>query len=303
MMKYPTKSNEVSKDEKAPVAAHKHGFFATEQHIAEQVLSSLGLSLGKRHPVAYIMEACDDIAYVVLDAEDAVKKGLASFSDVLAFLGPYRSKDKVVATVLKKSKKKHDEYRSSKFQLSPAELNDISMQMFRVYAISELVSAATKTFVDHQAEYVNGTARDGLLKRSEGETLRKELKSFSYKHAYSHRSVLKIELQGYNVIRRLMDIFWAAIVDREEDGNPSSKRVHPFSRFVYGRISENYRRVFEQPTEEVARFPLRYRECQLLTDMISGMTDSYAIDLCNELTAMQGCYDPDRIRNEHSSST
>jgi dGTPase len=29
--------------------------------------------------------------------------------------------------------------------------------------------------------------------------------------------------------------------------------------------------------------PLRYREAQLLTDMIAGMTDSYAVAMCDEL--------------------
>ena len=29
--------------------------------------------------------------------------------------------------------------------------------------------------------------------------------------------------------------------------------------------------------------PTRYKECQLLTDMISGMTDKYAIELLAEL--------------------
>lgn len=32
---------------------------------------------------------------------------------------------------------------------------------------------------------------------------------------------------------------------------------HPFSRFVYGRISENYRRVFERPIKEVSEMPIR----------------------------------------------
>jgi len=96
-----------------------------------------------------------------------------------------------------------------------------------------------------------------------------------------------------------MDLFWAAIVDREKQDDPTSDRLHPFSRFVYGRISENYRRIFETPISEVASWPMRYRECQLLTDMLSGMTDSYAIDLHKELTEMQGNYNPREIRSAH----
>jgi dGTPase len=82
-----------------------------------------------------------------------------------------------------------------------------------------------------------------------------------------------------------MDYFWTAITDREDPDNPASRRRTPFSRLVYERISENYKRVFEQPDKTVA-LPMRYRECLLLTDMVSGMTDRFAVELCAELTEL-----------------
>jgi len=60
MMKYTTESNRL--DEKI-AAWKKHGFFASEQDIAQNVLTNVGLKMGQRHPFSYIMEACDDIAY------------------------------------------------------------------------------------------------------------------------------------------------------------------------------------------------------------------------------------------------
>lgn len=287
MMKYPTRSHETHTND-SPVASKKHGFFSSEKHIAEQVWEKTGLSVGRRHPAAFLMEACDDIAYVVLDAEDAVKKGLASFADLIAFLRHHGKGDPIVQWVVDESEEKHLSYRKSKYQLSAAELNDISMQRFRVYAISELVKSVTRAFVDREQDFLNCKVDEPLLKISRGETLRKLLKDFSKRHAYTHRSVLKVELQGYNVIRGLMDFFWAAIVDREDVSKPSSPRKHPFTRFVYERISENYRRVFEYPIPEMQDFPIRYRECQLLTDMLSGMTDTYAINLYEELESMKG---------------
>ena len=74
MMKYTVPSHRT---EKGSATTKKHGFFASEQSIADAVLAKTGLAFGRRHPLAYVMEACDDIAYVVMDAEDAVKKGLA----------------------------------------------------------------------------------------------------------------------------------------------------------------------------------------------------------------------------------
>lgn len=296
MMKYPTRSDQV---DRRYVSSKKHGFFASEEHIAVEVLRNTGLALGKRHPVSYIMEACDDIAYVVLDAEDAVKKGLASFSDLMDFLEHNASGCALVTDVVTKSRSKHKQYRSTSHLLSPAELNDISMQRFRVFAINELVKTATQTFVKNEEALLCGDFETSLMEKSRGEKLRNLLKEFSYRHAYTHPSVLKVELEGYNVIRGLMDLYWAAVVDRKDPLKPDSDRSHPFSRYVYWRISENYRRVFEKPIKEVSEMPIRYRECQLLADMLSGMTDSYAVDLYRDLLSMRGDYDPIEIRKAH----
>ena len=94
-----------------------------------------------------------------------------------------------------------------------------------------------------------------------------------------------------------MDFLWAAIVDRDDAVKLDSKRRQPFTRFVYGRISENYRRIFENPSETDLKLPIRYRECLLLTDMISGMTDSYAVDLYEELLKLKGTFDPNKVFN------
>ena len=40
---------------------------------------------------------------------------------------------------------------------------------------------------------------------------------------------------------------------------------------------------------------MRYRECLLLTDMISGMTDSFAVNLYEELLELKGAFDPKTV--------
>jgi len=76
------------------------------------------------------MEACDDIAYSVIDAEDTVKKGYASFYDLMDHLQSEGGKDDVIGNVVEASQKKNKEFKKDK--LSSRELNDLSMQMFRV---------------------------------------------------------------------------------------------------------------------------------------------------------------------------
>ncbi|CUI92616.1 dGTP triphosphohydrolase [Achromobacter xylosoxidans] len=284
LMKYPVGSADIDSEH---VARKKHGFFWSERHIAKQVLEQVGLGFGKRHPLAYLMEACDDIAYVTLDAEDTVKKGLASFSDLMAHLRHGCEDDAIVKKIIKVSEAKHQEYRGIDPGLSPAELNDLSMQIFRVHAIGALINAAKVAFERFEKGFVRGEESKSLLELSEANRLRNLLKKFSFRYGYTNKSVLALELEGYNIINSLMDMLWYGIENMVGLTLDQQKQAHPFARYAYGRISENYRRVADLAKTE-GDAPLWYIKCQLLTDMLSGMTDSYALTLHEELSALRG---------------
>jgi dGTPase len=275
VMKYPTDSSNI---DKTRASTKKHGYFQSESAIVEEIWLRAGLAKGLRHPLTFLMEACDDIAYAVLDAEDAVKKGLVSFSDLIAFLEQHCPKDALTKSVVEDARKKHLEYRGEK--LSPWELNDISMQRFRVYAIGKLVNAATAAFAANRAAIEEGALKTDLIDASDAASFRDCLKNFDRQHAYNHRSVLAIEATGTKTIWALMDILWSAITERKKPDELGSQRSTPFLCYAYERISENYRRIFEAPKNAM---PIRYREAQLLTDMIAGMTDTFAIDLLIDL--------------------
>ena len=108
----------------------KAGVFESERDIAEEVWSETGLDEGIRHPLTYVMEACDDIAYSVLDAEDAVKMGYASFYDLMDYLEQHKNNDLKIDKLISKAREKNSEYKCE--NLSSGELNDMSMQMFIV---------------------------------------------------------------------------------------------------------------------------------------------------------------------------
>lgn len=253
----------------------KHGIFKSEKEIAEQVWEHTGLSEGVRHPLAYVMEACDDIAYSVIDAEDTVKKGYASFYDLMDHLGHHGSCDQVIQRVIDKSKEKNEEFK--KEELSSRELNDISMQMFRVKAISEMVPAATDVFVENIRAIMDESIPNGfeLIKKSECSGLCKTLKDFDYEHGFQNKEVLKLELQGNNEIKAMMDMFYEGVNAGDDENNP-------FERFVFGSISENYRRVYRSAGKN------EYAKYQLISDAISGMTESYLVNLNEELSDLRG---------------
>ena len=285
-MKYVVGSDQIDNEQQA---RKKHGYFASEQGLVKRVRDEVGLEDYARHPLALVLEACDDIAYSVLDAEDLVKKDLASFNDLLARLQNYCNSASSNDCLIKKlfSESKNDYKQLVKQKLSPSELNDVAMQLLRTHAIHFMIVAVMKAFKENYDDICSGIFAEELIQVSEASSLCHALKEFDRENAFDHRSVLEIELGGYNTINRLMDFLWTGITERENFRDVKGRRRTPFARYVYSRISKNYRRIFEDDLEKQyhpnCKFPIRYREMQLLTDMVSGMTDRFCIDLENDL--------------------
>jgi dGTPase len=216
-----------------------------------------------------------------------VKKQIVSFHDLMAWLDSRlkQGDDKLTRWVLHTAREGCEDARAAK--LPPSEVNDVSMQIFRANAITAMVSAVIREFKVCYEEIMTVGLDQSLIDLSMANRFAKDMKEFDTQHAYKHRRVLELELGGFNTIQGLMDLLWRGIVERENFEEVDSPRKSPFARYAYRRISENYRRVFEgrlpSKVEAGPGLPIRYRELQLLSDMVAGMTDQFAIDLHREL--------------------
>jgi dGTPase len=259
----------------------KHGVFKSEEEVVKEIWNQTGLEEGVRHPLAFVMEACDDIAYSIIDAEDTVKKGYASFYDLMDYLDSYSQKmgkvsvrDKTIDTVVKVSRKKNEEFKQN--SLSSRELNDISMQMFRVCSIKEMVLSATEAFVNNIDNMLDGSIGEGfeLIENSESCSLCEATKEFDVIYGFKHRDVLRLELEGSNYIKSMMTMLWRAV-------NAGDNKALPFERYVFKDISENYRRIYESSPKN------QYAKCQLICDVVSGMTEKFLIKKHNEYKSLE----------------
>jgi len=112
-----------------------------------------------------------------------------------------------------------------------------------------------------------------LMKASEAGAFCEVVKDFDFRYGFRHRDVLGLELRGHNYIQSMMDMLWSAV----QEGMSSSS---PFDKYVYGSISENYRRVFEQTDRN------DYAKRQLVCDAMSGMTESFLIKKHDQLRSL-----------------
>lgn len=274
-MKYPVCFENV--DAKNPLHK-KGGYFSSEKDVVEWVRERTGLKEGQRHPLTWIMEACDDIAYSVLDVDDVLKKKVMSPDDVLVILRHKLGENVEVIESL--SARFRD---VEKKTMSPDAQHDIKIQYLRALFIEALVTHASEQFIQNLQPIFNFHHQLPLMDNSE---LCTALKKIAQQYAFNNPLVLRMETLGAAALDGLMCAFWSAISDRTKIDDIKSRRSAR-SSYIFSLISPNYVEQACAPDVQNSNANgIRYRELRLLTDMISGMTDTYAMRLWRDLQAV-----------------
>ncbi|MGQ3322442.1 deoxyguanosinetriphosphate triphosphohydrolase family protein [Pseudomonas brassicacearum subsp. neoaurantiaca] len=274
-LKYPV--SYLNRDKDDPVRK-KGGYFESEKDLVDWIREQTGLEEGQRHPLTWIMEACDDIAYSVLDVDDVLKKGIMSPDDVLVILRQKFSTDGVTGKIKEK-------FRDIESRLFLPEIQrDIKIEYLRAYLIESLIEHASKTFIINAPAIFGFRSIKPLMDDSR---LCDELKKVAQQNAFNHSSVLRMEALGSEAIDGLMTVLWEAISHRKKFDEVRSKRLGARAKYVFSLISPNYIEQADKHvnSSEVASV-LRYRELRLLTDMVSGMTDTFAMRLWKDIKVM-----------------
>ncbi|KGS32922.1 dGTPase [Burkholderia pseudomallei] len=286
MLKYPWSTERVGKKRDGRTIK-KAGVFLSEADTLRGVHSALGMSEGARHPLAYLMEAADDISYCLSDIEDALEKNVIRGQDFVKWL-----RDKV----------KTEANESIKNILSrlPADVdspldNASSLAWyvrFRTDVTNTLVGEAAKLFIHHQADILDGSYFDLLDKSDTAGQLLGAVKGFSREFLYTSRVVRQRELLAFEVVTGILDRF-GSLLDLPADqayglltGQPVQNPEHvlaPTLCSFLGKkqllayrhaVDASRRTVSDRKEQEIAEW---FARAHLLADYVSGMTDDYAI--------------------------
>lgn len=254
--------------------AKKHGYFASENDLINRIQNEVGTGEA-RHPIAFLVEAADDIAYATVDLEDGIKKGCLDWAFLKAEL-LRRAPGPVLDQVLKSAEDKIQPARN----LTGKAKDEALAVAFRTYGIIHMANASIGAFKAHYEPIMSGAHSKSLLKSSEIAPLVKACKDIAGDHVYTAPQIIKLEIMGRKVIWDLLDIYWEA-------AQFVLKRIDmpPFAERIYALISKNYREICEEGIKSAAPLiPDEYLRMQLITDQVCGMTDSYAVNLHRELT-------------------
>lgn len=193
------------------IADKKFGYFQSERETFREVAEELGLiKTGKnnnygfsRHPLAFLVEAADDICYTIIDFEDGINLGLIDEDYALEYLIKL-VKDNINTT-------KYNSLKSTADRLS----------YLRALSINTLITEAVNTFLKNEEAILAGTFQAALFDKSRYEAQIKDIIKISVEKIYQSEEVINKEIAGYKMLSFLLDTYTKAFLPEkeEEDSN------------------------------------------------------------------------------------
>jgi dGTPase len=242
----------------------KYGSFVSERETFGEIAHEQGLvRLSEqpmrfcRHPLAYLVEAADDITYQVMDVEDAHKLKILSTAETKEILMAFWKDD--------------TEFHSTA-QTIFTTVTDVNEQIsyLRAMLINKLVGECIAVFIKHYDEIMNGRYSLSLIDSLEGTSAAamNDCSIISVQRIYNHPSVVEVELAGYRILGALLDEFMDAVL------NPQSH----YGKKMLALLPEQ----FACPPESST-----YTRIQSVLDFVSGMTDLYALEMYRKIHGIQ----------------
>ena len=283
IIKYPVPSTGINK-KSGNIKDKKMGYYYADREIFEDIVSSTG-AVDCRHPLAFILEAADDIAYKTADTEDAVKKGFISYSQLLYELkNTYMDKcaDEGEHEEYRRAVEKLESYYAQALEngLSSPEQN--AVQRWIIYVQGVLLRCAAYGFTSNYSAIMEGTFPKEIIAVSHGSALAYALGDMAYRFVFKSKEIYKLEVAAGEIYEFLLDKFTRAAVlyDTELESSAIEQRVMRL-------ISENYIRAYKVSAEGKSDAEKLYLRLMLVTDYICGMTDGYARKLYRELSGIE----------------
>lgn len=278
IIKYPVSSVEVNK-KSGDIHTKKMGYYYAEKELFEQIQKMLGTN-GRRHPLAFLLEAADDIAYKTADVEDAFKKGCITFERLLDELyqgGKSQPEDGEYIALVKLLERKYELARER--GMAQPELN--AVQNWMVIVQGRLISFATESFIKHYKEIMSGTYTKELLSDGYGAVLADVLGDISYRYVFISEPIYKLEIAAESMMCFLLERFVGAAIVYD-----TQEHMTEVQHKLMALISDNYKAIYQFYSKGKSEQEKLYLRLLLVTDSICGMTDSYAKRLYQELSGI-----------------
>jgi dGTPase len=244
------------------IGLKKYGFFEDDVAIFDTIAAELGIPkiettasdgtvIGhwwRRHPLAFLMEAADDICYNVIDLEDAYLAGDVTYELVKSLLEGLVPK-------------------SNRLYPEQGEANTISR--CRALAIGGTIQACVEAFKNNYAEIMTGEFPISLIEASGKAAEFKAIRDVAKARIFNAARKTELEVYGRNVVYRTLDGLLPLLNEIRLGGWDLSRMSSYHVQLV---------RALNFPTHAMTN---SYDALHSLTDFVSGMTDRYAVKVAD----------------------
>ena len=279
IMKYPVSS--VALKNGNSNGYKKNGYYFAERKLFSDMDRCMGLN-GSRHPLSFLLEAADDIAYRTSDIEDAVvKKAIGyqqiagKFKDTMERLAAQNSEIAQNAVVrLEKLMDLHEEE-----LLNNARKADLTaIQRWNQFLQQTMIEDAVQSFALHYHELMEGIFHGDLFDGTPSCLIINTISQLCEKWIYSNSIKTVPELRGRRIIHSLLDQFMPAAILYDTDMKTSF-----IDRRIIDTVSGFYKSMYQIESAGLDERDRLYLRILMITDYVSGMTDNYAKRLYQEL--------------------
>ena len=241
-------------------SAAKFGFFQHDAAAFVGIARSTGLierqpgTAWRRHPLAFLVEVADDTCYLIVDLEDAARLGYV----------PYRDAECLLADLAGNavSGGRLDRLHDSKERI----------EYLRAKAIGRLLESAAAVFLENENAILDGDFDDELLQQSVVAAPLQAVLRLAKEKIYTAQPALEIETAGFEVLGSLLGLFTHAVEAHAGIGRLSTRE-----RMLLKLLPEQFLGHGGAPDANP------YVRLLQIADFVSGMTDSYAVDLYRKL--------------------
>ncbi|NND89159.1 MAG: deoxyguanosinetriphosphate triphosphohydrolase [Flavobacteriaceae bacterium] len=221
-MKYPKES--LPKKPTTHIADKKYGVFQKDASFFEEVADELGLIKRdqehlsySRHPLAYLVEAADDICYTLIDFEDGINLGLIEEEFALEYL------IKLVKNTI--NTEKYHSLKNSSDRLA----------YLRSLAINVLITEAAQIFIENEEALLKGSFTEALLDKSSYKAQIDDIIRISIEKVYQSTEVVEKEIAGYKILSTLLDTYTQAFENYYGEESPTH-----YDRLILSQFKENH---------------------------------------------------------------
>ncbi|WP_228059411.1 dGTP triphosphohydrolase [Plectonema radiosum] len=229
----------------------KYNFFQSEKELFAEVAQTVGLirrsnqvAWWARHPLAFLMEAADDICYLIVDIEDGFRMRYIPFTDAKNLLNAIAQ-------------------RSESDIKGQANTEEEEIKYLRARAINQLVKETANIFLLKESEILTGEFDRDLLCVSKYAAILDKIRSETQNKVIQHPDVISTRIAGHEILGHLFTEFADAVLSKGDKAK-FLKQMIP-KQYLFSEHQDCYHKILQ------------------VTDFISGMTDSYATTMFKKL--------------------